>query len=353
MKLKRKTAILIFICIFFCSGIVFGINGVMHINEIKSQNTTFDKIVDKNSNKESIEYADLIKLLHNQNIDDDKLQYTMEQFFEMTLLYPISEKEFITIKELVAGGADLSKISDIYMFLQSSSASLKYLKDMYYYGEDIDFYGRYWIEDAFNYCSGQKEYELSIEEVQKYINEGMSTDDIRIANIISRSEVKNIQELLEDKQSGKVWGEILDEVYPNMDLSDIKSKENGSTILECIRLSRISNEPIYKIYEEYTQSPQKITNDIVVPKIIEAEEKVKELNLNVTDSSTYFNQLKKEIGKSLSDSEIKDLIEQKYTKSEIKKAIAVSEIDGRDVESILEENKDLNNLKVEGAYIDE
>lgn len=352
MKLKKRIAILSIICVLFCGGVVFGMNGVKHINEMKSQNTTSDKIINEEVNEKSDEYTDLIELLQNQGMDDDKLQYTMEQFFEMTLLYPINDEELMTIKELVKDGADLSKIIDIYTFLQNSNASLKYIKDMYYYGKNIDFYGRYWIEDAFNYCSGQKEYELSMEEVQKYINEGMSIEDIRVANIISRSEVKNIRELLEEKQSGKIWGEIIAETYTDINVSAVKSTEDGGAILECIRLSKISDEPINEVYNDYSQSPQKTTNDIIVPKIIEAEKKVKELNLNVSESDTYFNELKNEVGDSLSEGEIKNLIQQKYTKSEIKQAITISEIDGRNIENVLAENKETNNLNVEGAYTD-
>lgn len=353
MKLKSRIAILSLICVFFCGSIVFGMNIAIHNNEIQSKNTTFDKIIDNKVNGEFDEYSDLIELLQKQGIDDDKLQYTMEQFFEMTLLYPINKEDLIIIKQLVKDGADLTKVEDIYMFLQNSNASLEYLKDMYYYGEDVDFYGRYWIEDAFNYCSGQREYELSMEEVQKYIDDGMTIDDITTANILSRSEVKNIQELLLEKKSGRVWGEIIDEVYTDIDLSDIRTQDNGSVILECIRLSQISDMPINQVYDEYSQSPQKITNDIIIPQIIEAEKKVRELNLNISDSDYYLNQLKKEVGDVLSDNEIKNLIQQKYTKAEIKKAADVSEIDGRNIESILAENREINNLDAEGAYIDE
>lgn len=353
MKLKSRIAILSLICVFFCGSIVFGMNVVIHNNEIKSKNTTSDKTIDNEVNEESVEYSDLIELLHKQGIDDDKLQYTMEQFFEMTLLYPINEEDLTVIKQLVKDGADLTKIEDIYMFLQNSNASLEYLKDMYYYGEDVDFYGHYWLEDAFNYCSGQKEYELSMGEVQKYIDDGMSIDDIRTANIISRSEVKNIQELLAEKKSGKVWGEIIGEVYTDIDLSDIRTQDNGNAILECIRLSRISDMSINQVYDEYRQSPQKITNDIIVPQIIEAEKKVKELNLNVSESDVYVSQVKKEMGDVLSDNEIKNLIQQKYTKAEMKKAATISEIDGRNIESVLAENREINNFDVEGAYIDE
>lgn len=350
MKLKNRIAILSIVCILFCGSIAFGMNVVMRNNNIQSQNANSDKIMSEEKNDE---YSELIELLQKQGMDEDELQYTMEQFVEMALLYPINEENLITIKELVKNGADLSKIEDIYIFLQNSNASLKYIEDMYYYGERISFYGRYWLEDAFNYCSGQKEYELSMEEVQKYIDEGISADDIRVANIASRRGVKNIQELLTEKQSGKVWGEILDEVYADMNLFNLKSNENGNDILECIRLSRISEKPVYEIYDAYIQSPKEITDDIVVPKMIEAEEKVRELNLNVSDSVEYFNQLKEEVGDVLSDSELDNLIQQKFSKDEIKKAVNVSKIDGRNIESILKENKETNNLNIEGVDIDE
>ncbi len=353
MRLKNRISIISIICILFCSSIVFGMNQISNVEGKKLQDLAENATIDKKSSDGLDEYSDLIELLKKQGLDADELQYTIEHFFETTLIYPINEEELVTIKDLVNNGADLLKVLDIYMFLQNSNASLKYIKDMYYYGEDVEFYGRYWIEDAFNDCSGQKEYELSMEDVQKYIDNGMSTDDIRIANTISRSEVKNIQELLEEKQSGKVWGEIINEVYSEMNLSDMQYKEDGNAILASIRLSRISDEPINKIYDNYNQSPQKLTNDIIVPKIIEAENKVKELKLNVSDSIEYFNQLKADIGDSLSDDAIKDLIKQKYTKAEIKKAKIVSELNGIKIESVLEENKEINNLEVEGGYMDE
>lgn len=353
MKPKKKIIILSIICIFLCGSVAFGMNNIKHIYEEKSKNINSDNSAGEMINVELLKDSNLIELSKKQGMDADKLQYTMEQFFEIVLMYPINDAELTVIEEMVDGGADLSKIMDIYTFLQSSNASLQYIKDMYYYGENVDFYGRYWIEDAFNYCSGQKEYELSMEDVQKYIDNGLSADDIRIANVVSRSEVKNIQELLEEKQSGKIWGEIINEIYSDIDLSEMQYEENGNTILECIRLSEIADEPIQKMYDNYKEHPQKITNEVVVPKIIEAENIVRELNLNVSDSDTYFNQLKQEIGDTLSDYEIKNLIEQKYTEDEIKKAAVISEIDGIDIESILEDNKVMNNLEIEGGSIDE
>lgn len=142
-----------------------------------------------------IEKKDILSGLRNQGLEADEIEYLMEDYAKITLLYPMTQKDVNTITDMVYDGKDMSKILDIYIFLQDSNADLKYLLPMYETAEKADFYGKYWREDAFNSCAGQTENVLSLAEIKQYVESGSDIEDIKAADIVSRSEKKSAKEV--------------------------------------------------------------------------------------------------------------------------------------------------------------
>lgn len=262
-------------------------------------------------------------LLKNNNYSDDKIQILMEQYYKIAAIYPISNSTMTEIVELVDEGADILKLLDIYVFLSDSNASLSYMSDMYYAGEATNFYGSYWIEDAFNCVADQENNILSINEINTLTDQGVSIEDVKTADILSRSEKMSTKEILIQRQEGMTWGNIIKNIYENLNLSGLENVESSTDILECIRLSKFTGETVNNVYNDYVNDKYDAINKRIIPKIKSAEDIIKSEGLNVMDTNEYLNQIALKVNNSISEENIKDLIEERYTEDEILKAIDI------------------------------
>jgi hypothetical protein len=288
-----------------------------------------------------IEKKDILSGLRNQGLEADEIEYLMEDYAKITLLYPMTQKDVNTITDMVYDGKDMSKILDIYIFLQDSNADLKYLMPMYETAEKADFYGKYWREDAFNSCAGQTENVLSLAEIKQYVESGSDIEDIKAADIVSRSEKKSAKEIIDELQQGNTWGQIIDDVY-DADMSALSDETDPTAVLECLELSKFSSREIGQIYSEYKEAPKNTFQKIVYPKVKKAGDYIREIGLNVTDAQSYADDVNSAVKNILSDEEVRALIQSRYTKKEIQKAAELSENTEMSAEEILEQYKENN-----------
>lgn len=288
-----------------------------------------------------IEKKDILSGLRRQGLDADEIEYLMEDYAKIALLYPMTAKDVDTITDMVYDGKDMSKILDIYIFLQDSNADLKYLTPMYETAEKTDFYGKYWREDAFNSCAGQTENVLSLAEIKQYVESGSDIEDIKAADIVSRSEKKSAKEIIDELQQGNTWGQIIDAVY-DADISALSEEINPTTVLECLELSKFSNQEIGQIYSEYKEDPHNTFEKIVYPKVKRASEYIRESGLNVTDAQSYADDVSSAVNNVISDEEVRTLIQSRYTKKEIQKAAEISKNTEISAAEILEQYKENN-----------
>jgi hypothetical protein len=271
-----------------------------------------------------VEQKNLEQVLQ-QTLAPDEVEKLMEKYSRMIVLYQLNSEDINNIMELVEHGADLSKLIDIYTFLQDSNASTSYAEKMYEIGEKVNFYGRYWVEDAFNFCAGQQDNALEMHEIKGYLDLGLNMDDIRTANVVARKQGQSPGQLLDQIASGIPWGEVISQQYQQQDLAFISEETNGSTVLQCIRLSKQSALPPEQVYEDYKQDPQTTTKNIIMPKIEKVNDYLQQKGLNITDTPEYLENLKIKFNNVLTEKEIENLISQHYTEKEIERAIEINQ----------------------------
>ena len=149
------------------------------------------------------------------NSDKTKSEATgeLEAVYSMTTEYGMTDEEAAYIANLVNNGYDLSWLLDIYAFWTTCDDDISIIKSMYDSAVNNDINGRYWEEDAYNIVTNRKHGELSVDEIMAYLDKGLSIDDVRQANVLSRHKDYTISGILDEVVGGKSMDEIKKEVF--------------------------------------------------------------------------------------------------------------------------------------------
>lgn len=137
----------------------------------------------------------------------------LEAVYSMTAEYGMTDEEAAYIANLVNNGYDLSWLLDIYAFWTTCDDDISIIKSMYDSAVNNDINGRYWEEDAYNIVTNRKHGELSVDEIMAYLDKGLSIDDVRQANVLSRNKDYTISEILDEVVGGKSMDEMKKDVF--------------------------------------------------------------------------------------------------------------------------------------------
>ncbi|MBR2476871.1 MAG: hypothetical protein IKB50_01915 [Clostridia bacterium] len=121
-----------------------------------------------------------------------------------------SSDEIALLSELVEEGYSTRLIQEVYNFWKTTDEDFSMIRDLCELSDE--FYGLYWVENAFNKLTNNSHGVLNRAEIEAYYEKGLTHDDIYTANILSRREGQTIQGILEDMLMGKSTSEIMREI---------------------------------------------------------------------------------------------------------------------------------------------
>lgn len=314
-----------------------------------------DEVVEKivtifNGNSDPVyNHDNLISILKEQNYDPDEIERAVDRYSNMVVINNPNDKETSLFLEMVSGGKDIVKLLDICDFLCDSPEKFDLLKPMYEYGEEVDFEGRYWLEDAYNYSTDKKQGVLTGGEISTYLNKGLTTDDIRLANILSRKGEMTITEILDEKTT-KEWADIYSKLYSDemsIDTTLFKDEKDGYKIYTVINMAKISNEDVNAIY-----SRAKENYDSEIASVLQIKEtKKQEFKINNAIEYKISDAEEKQLNDRLENLGLPEdelnAVANIFTVKEIEKAAQISEATGYSVVDIL------NSYELENTWIDE
>ncbi len=162
-------------------------------------------------------------------------------------LYP-TEEEIRYIDSLIGKGYDAKAVVEIYEFWQDTQEDIAIIEAVYEYLPPVEGV-KYWVDEAFISLERKGKTKghysnLTVEEVQEYYKEGVSYEDMRIADKLSRYGTKEFEEIMSDQMEEVSWYEIIDKVYTispadqkEAYIEKYKSIEEPHEILASIRLS--------------------------------------------------------------------------------------------------------------------
>lgn len=217
--MKRLIAIILLMLITI-SGIFF-INNVSFSKEQADIDDYFEKeILD---NKASIDIASEVidkenfifsSVYSDKTTLDEKEYNEVFSYVRFIIKNNLSAEEILYINSLLYEGYRLRLISEVYDFWVTTNEDIDFIGRCLEVSDE--FWGEHWIENAFNHLTENKCGVLETkEEIQKYLDEGLTVDDIYNANVLCRKNVYTIHEILNMKCDGRGWREICLDISPS------------------------------------------------------------------------------------------------------------------------------------------
>ena len=184
--------------------------------------------------------------------DKDASTRELVRFMEWVEVYNPDEDAKAKVTQLIKEGADIDALIEVCIFWEDTNEPFSIVEEIYNHApvEDFDEIDDHvlWIEPTFNALTGREEQALTIDEVKAYVEAGISTSDIRIANRMSRKDA-DIKTVLEERKSGKSWYELI------MADSSVAPPENpevlgGNNLLDAKIIAEKTNMPIETVLAE-------------------------------------------------------------------------------------------------------
>lgn len=190
----------------------------------------------------------------------------IEAYILFILEYSPADEDLNIIHSLLKEGHTIQVLTSIYDFYLTTNedegiiAQIASLEDTHW--------GDHWIENAYNEITDCKHGVLDSDEIKMYIANGLSSDDISYANILSRRGVYTIDEILEMKQSGKSWTDINNSVYLSYDESEkLQKNRTYENILNFVMESKECFDETPLLTYELSKTISKIPNDVLSDKV--------------------------------------------------------------------------------------
>ena len=241
-RLRKKTKIVLLVCMI----VTISLGGVRIFGEV-SRMASSDKLSSEMTAKDSQAALALESIASGKenispNTDSGK---DMIKYLEWIKVYNPSEEAKKIIAQLIADGADVDALIAVCIFWEDTDEPFSIVEDIYNNAPDdlTEFEDHIlWIESTYNYLTKQEDNALTIEEVQAYVESGISTSEILIANRMSRKDENDIKEILEKRQNGKSWYDLIISEQPPTDARF--ENINGNDLLDIKIFSEKNSENI-------------------------------------------------------------------------------------------------------------
>lgn len=276
----------------------------------------------------SADVEKIIKILRKQGLEDDDIQRGIDEYVALITIYQPTKSEIKIIESMVKDGKDLLKICKLYTFLYNTVEGTAILEEVYEFGENINFSGAYWIETAYNAATEYKHGTLSMAEIIGYVDKGITTDEIRVANTLSRMSDTTIQNILDEKVNGMTWSEVFEN-----NLSDY-NREHTNTTASALLDEAIMNKK---------SKNELITKDEMKRREKEAKAYAKAVGKNLKKKEQLTEKIYNEVASDeITIEDVSKWQKQGFTSGEIKKASKIAKEQDVSIDIVLEKYRARN-----------
>ena len=186
-------------------------------------------------------------------------------------------------EQWLSEGKDYRLLMYIYEFWITTNEDISIISDAYdmfvrNYDEDMRLPANksLWFEGIFNTLTGNKFGKITSDDIDIYMDAGLSLSDIKLAERISRAGVKNVHEILDDRTNNITWSSIAAEIYdmpellsyPELDiitLQDILTLSKITGEKADVILARAENSSMEEVmYQHLIESQRKADNTLII-----------------------------------------------------------------------------------------
>lgn len=126
------------------------------------------------------------------------------EYTDFICTYDFTEDELKVINRILNSGTTIQSLVQVYEFWLTTDEEFSIIEEIC--ALEDDFFSEYWYENAFNLITDYSHGVLNAEDVQNYLAQGITEDEIMSANILSRKDGQNIEDIL----SKLIGGESLE-----------------------------------------------------------------------------------------------------------------------------------------------
>lgn len=345
MKIKKTFYILLaFVILIFCCVVAFADEIEINLLEWNIKNShnsgVYTKLSDENLNDRFLVSNDNLKnVLQEKGYYLDDINITLDKYIETSIMYDMTDIENAYIMKLFEMDYDFESVIEIYQFLKSTDKDISCIREIY----DIaypDFEGDTWIQNAYDIYLGDEKCVLSPDDISKYVNEGISIDEILMCYELSLSNSKTIKQILDERVSGKSWESI---VIPDISVARATEGASLETITTAFKISRQTGIELSSAMDCDEKGKVIVKRD-VMEKFINKKQRIKSLKekhgIVAYDDDSILKEAKKHIN-GINEDKIKNLISDGYRIKEIKEAVAGNDsIESKEIMRIINETEE-------------
>ena len=273
---------------------------------------------------------DLRQLMRAKGYYEDDIAMAVAKLIDLFVYYNMTQEEYDYIVSLVKLGYDPEQLASIYQFLLLTPDNITVMRQIYDAG--IAFADeRFWIENAYEMVKGIGSQTLSLEEVDAYVKNGITTDEIVLCYQMSPNGTKEIREILGAKQNGASWPQVCELVYgadelaasgfdPDMDLRSLQT---------LIMLARRTGNKTKDILLQDESGVVQVKQQ-VLEKFDATSEHAKTIRQSLDadpQDTEKFKRVIKEKARGISDEAAEKLAQEGYRAKEVKKALTQGAVD--------------------------
>lgn len=178
------------------------------------------------------------------------------QYADWVKVYQPTQAQQDEISRMIAGGADVDVLMDICRFWEDTNEPFSLVAELYAQCPEAELLEEFtdnmlWITGAYDHLRGKEDEALTVEDIMAYQEQGVTLEDVRIADRMSRSGA-DIRDVLERKIAGETWQQlILPDYEQTAPLAEATQplQPSGNDLLDSVILSRKSGRPVSEFLE--------------------------------------------------------------------------------------------------------
>lgn len=200
-------------------------------------------------------FYELAHVLNNKDINTVAVCDILTSYLYLRDVYGLSNQELEYIAGLIIGGAEPSDIMEAAYFWLDTCEDITIIEQIYNKKSEYEG-GKFWVENAYNDVTEYIHGELSVDDVNHYLEAGAAAVDIQNANVLSRSGVYTIQQILDRIIGGETIIDVMNDVYGTNITQPVslfglnENEEADENILDSKELAGLENKQIEESAEE-------------------------------------------------------------------------------------------------------
>lgn len=210
---------------------------------------------DKAASQYPSNFYELAQVLNKSDINTAGVCDVLTSYLYLRDVYGLSNQELEYIAGLIIGGAEPSGIMEAAYFWLDTCEDISIIEQIYNKKSEYEG-GKFWVENAYNDVTEYIHGELSVDDVNYYFESGATAADIQNANILSRSGVYTIQQILDRIIGGETIIDVMNDVYGTNITQPVslfglnENIEADENLLDSKELAGLENKQIEESAEE-------------------------------------------------------------------------------------------------------